>query len=184
MLCFTGRMRPPVWLLDLDGVVNAASRTFPTYAWPKDTWREIEAEDEDGLSWPIKAAQPVVDFIRTVHESGRAEIRWHTTWQASALSVGRLLGLPHFGVQDAPEYKRLDDFLDRERWWKAPAARRVLADEGRDLLWTDDDADTELARGERTELASLGRLVIVCPDSRTGLCKKHLRRIDAFLGLG
>lgn len=80
-------------------------------------------------------------------------------------------------MQDAPEYK--DSGV--EHWWKAPAARRVLAEEGRDLLWTDDDADEELGRDERAELARLGRLLIVCPDPRTGLCKKHLRRIDQFL---
>lgn len=169
--------RVPVWLLDLDGVVNAASRTFPTHAWPKHAWQAIEAEDEVGLTWPIKAARPVIDFITGVHDAGRAEIRWHTTWQRHAVDVGRQLGLPGFGVQEAPEAK---DF-DAERWWKMPAARRVLAEEGRDLLWTDDDADRELGRDERTELARLGRLLIVCPDSRTGLCKKHLRQIDGFL---
>lgn len=170
-------MRPPVWLLDLDGVVNAASRTFPTHAWPRQAWRQIEAEDEEGLTWPIKAAGPVIDFIRAVHESGRAEIRWHSTWQEYSLNVGRLLGLPDFGVQEAPEYKE----FDADRWWKTPAARRVLGGEGRDLLWTDDDADRELAPDERAELAAMGRLLIVCPDSKTGLCGRHLRRIDEFL---
>jgi hypothetical protein len=169
--------RVPVWLLDLDGVINAASRTFPTDAWPEETWQEVEGEDEVGLIWPIKAARPVIDFIKGVHESERAEIRWHTTWQEYALNVGRQLGLPDFGVQEAPEYQDPGE----EPWWKAPAARRILAEEGRDLLWTDDDADSELGRDERTKLASLGRLLIVCPNSRTGLCKKHLRRIDGFL---
>lgn len=170
--------RIPVWLLDLDGVVNAASRKFPTHAWPGETWQEIEAEDEEGITWPIKAARPVVEFIKAVHESGRAEIRWHSTWQAHANLVGGQIGLPEFGVQEAPEYKS----AGADDWWKAPAARRVLAEEGRDLLWTDDDADAELGRAERTELASLGRrLLIVCPDSTTGLCKKHLRQIGRFL---
>lgn len=168
----------PVWLLDLDGVVNAASRTFPTHAWPAETWQGIEVEDEEGITWPIKAARPVVEFIKGVHEAGRAEIRWHTTWQAHALHVGRQIGLPDFGVQEAPEYKE----YGAEGWWKSPAARRILAEEGRDLVWTDDDADLELGRDERMELATLGRrLLIVCPDSRTGLCRKHLRRIDKFL---
>jgi len=169
--------RVPVWLLDLDGVVNAASRSFPTHAWPGDTWQGIEAEDEEGLTWPIKTARPVVDFLTDVYESGRAEIRWHTTWQGHAVHVGRQLGLPDFGVQEAPEYKG----FETERWWKTAAARRVLAKEGRDLLWTDDDADRELGTDERAELSRLGRLLIVCPDSRTGLCKKHLSRIDQFL---
>ncbi len=177
------RMLPPVWLLDIDGVVNAASRSLPTHAWPRDVWRQIEAEDAEGLSWPIKAAQPVVDFIRDVHHRGRAEIRWHTTWQRDAVDLGRRLGLPEFGVAAAPEFAELDKYLDRGRWWKLPAARRVLADEGRALLWTDDDADTDLRGEERAQLARLGRLLIVCPDRRTGLCKRHLRRIDAFLPL-
>jgi len=173
-----GVSRVPVWLLDIDGVVNAACRSFPTHAWPKETWREIEAEDEEGLTWPIKVARPVIDFIKGVHESGRAEIRWHTTWQEYAVDVGRQVGLPDFAVQEAPEYKGIGAY----DWWKKPAARRVLAEEGRDLVWTDDDADMKLGRQGRTELASLGRLLIVCPDTRTGLCKKHLRRIGQFLG--
>jgi hypothetical protein len=174
-------MRAPVWLLDLDGVINAASMTFPMHAWPRDSWRQITAEDSEGVSWPIRTAQPVVDFIRAVHESGRAEIRWHTTWQQDALVVGRHLGLPDFAVAHAPEYGKLDEFLDRNRWWKFPAARRVLADEHRALLWTDDDAGSDLRREERAELASLGRLLIVCPNAKTGLRRRHLRQIDAFL---
>jgi hypothetical protein len=170
--------RVPVWLLDLDGVVNAASRAFPTHAWPKETWQAIEAEDEEGITWPIKAARPVIDFLTEVHGEGRAEIRWHSTWQRYAVRVGRQLGLPDFGVQEAPEYQA----FGAEDWWKLPAARRVLAEEGRDLLWTDDDADLYLQGDQRAELASLGGLLIVCPDSRTGLCKKHLRRIARFLG--
>jgi hypothetical protein len=171
--------RVPVWLLDIDGVVNAASRTFPTHAWPKETWQGVEVEDEEGVTWPIKAARPVVDFIKAVHESGRAEIRWHTTWQGHALHVGRRLGLPDFGVQEAPEWK---EQAGTEAWWKVPAARRVIAEEGRDLVWTDDDADRELSRGERAGLMGLGRLLIVCPQFATGLCRKHLRTIDRLLG--
>jgi hypothetical protein len=174
-------MQVPVWLLDLDGVINAACKSLPTHAWPKHAWREVTVGDSKGQSVPIKTAQPVVDFIREIHESGRAEIRWHTTWQQDALGVGRELGLPEFAVAEAPEYQQLHEFLDRDRWWKLPAARRVLADEGRILLWTDDDAHTDLRRDERTELSGLGRLLIVCPDAMTGLCRRHLRRIDAFL---
>lgn len=62
-----------------------------------------------------------------------------------------------------------------------PAARRVLGGEGRELLWTDDDALTELTPQERAELDGLGRMLIVAPRLETGLCPRHLRQIDRFL---
>jgi hypothetical protein len=166
-----------VWLLDLDGVVNALADEPPTKVWPAAAWIEVEVEGAHGLHWPIRAARPVVDFIWLVHETGRAEVRWHSTWQQHANAVGRALGLPEFPVHRAPEFDEPE-----EKWWKLPGARRVLGEEGRGLLWTDDDTGAEMSRAERAGLKSLGPLLIVCPDTMTGLNHRQLRRIDAFLG--
>lgn len=174
----------PVWLLDIDGVINAAGKSVPTHAWPADAWNDVRARDDKGRSWRILAAQPVIDFIREVHQTGRAEIRWHSTWQAHSANVGDVLGLPTFGVQHAPEFLDNRDYLRRNKWWKYPAALRVLGEEGRPLVWTDDDAGTDLSRDERAELTELGRVLIVSPDHTTGLCRRHLRQIDAFLAGG
>jgi hypothetical protein len=168
----------PVWLLDIDGVINALSSRPSTRDWPVGGWREVEAESAHGLRWPILAAQPVLDFIALVHDTGRAEIRWHTTWQEFANNVSRSLGLPEFAVQPAPEFDEPLGFT----WWKLPAAHRVLVEEGRRLVWTDDDAVSELSRAELRHLKTLGQALLLCPDTMTGLRQRHLKRIDGFLG--
>ncbi|MBF9129495.1 hypothetical protein I0C86_11020 [Plantactinospora sp. S1510] len=94
---------PPVWLLDIDGVLNAVTKTPDPNVWPLDQWSRGEASDGE-TEWPILFARPVADFIRQVHEEGRAEIRWHTTWQQEAGAVGKLLDLPTFPVQPSPEW--------------------------------------------------------------------------------
>ena len=171
---------PPVWLLDIDGVLNATSRHQPPpAAWPADVWIDTKAQ---GLSrtWRILAARPVADFIRTIHQQHRAEIRWHTTWQHDATQVAAALGLPDFPVQDAPEFHRAAHLLARDEWWKLPAVWRILAFEGRRVIWTDDDADPDLTDEQKTTLAAAG-CHIVSPDPTTGLTAEHLRDIDEML---
>ncbi|MFK3983878.1 hypothetical protein ACI2K4_26290 [Micromonospora sp. NPDC050397] len=182
--------RSPVWLLDVDGVVNAISRRPDRSVWPRDRWVSGTAVSA-GIEWPILAAQPVLDFIREVHERGRAEVRWHTTWQHDALHLAELLGLPTFATQEAPEFAEREQGLAGAApvsvgrgWWKYPAAERVVRDERRPLVWTDDDATWEL-RGHDNgeELARLAPTLIVSPPAHTGLTPKHLRNIDAFLAI-
>lgn len=172
-------MKPPVWLLDIDGVINAVGRTVATNAWPKESWRQLRYRDRSstGSGLQITVALPVLDLIREVHEAGLAEVRWHTSWQDAAPRLAVELGLPVFAVAAAPEFHA----GTRQGWWKVPAVRRVLADEGRAVVWTDDDASHDLGHTERAELAALGRLLIVSPDPLTGLCKRHLAKISEFL---
>jgi hypothetical protein len=168
----------PVWLLDIDGVINALGNS-PPRDWPIACWRSVEAESAHNIRWPIVAAQPVLDFIAVVHDKGQAEIRWHTSWQGFANNVSRELGLPEFPLQPAPEYDEPLSFT----WWKLPAARRVL-EEGRRLIWTDDDFSEELTRAQRRELSASGRALLLGPDTMTGLRRRHLKRIEAFLQRG
>lgn len=179
-------MTKPVWLLDVDGVLNAATKKPDRNVWPAEDWVQGRARD-DTRSWPILYARPVAAFIREVHESGRAEIRWHTTWQEWARAIEELLDLPSFPVQEAPEW---EVFLDggrtkphNDEWWKIGAALRVVEEEKRPLLWTDDDADSfwNLPAAVRTRITSAQPTLIVAPAPETGLCKRHLRQIDAFL---
>lgn len=178
-------MTVPVWLLDIDGVVNAATKEPDPNVWPREAWIRTHAESH-GHRWPILVAQPVVDFIVAVHKQGRAEIRWHTTWQDDANALGEAVGLPEFPVQDAPEFHTVYQRGESDRgegWWKYPAAHRVVVDEHRTLLWTDDDITWSLGRRGSGELRALGSALLVSPNDRTGLCKRHLRQIDEFLTL-
>lgn len=167
----------PVWLLDIDGVINACTRKPDTSVWPADVW---EAKKVNGF--PILCARPALDFITAVHKEGRAEVRWHTTWQKDSALIEQAYGLPSLPVQDCPEFAGR---YGNDAWFKLPAAERVVMKEGRDLIWTDDDlvlcnhgdewVTLEYMKDER-------RVLTIAPHDTTGLTPKHLRQIAEFLG--
>jgi len=168
----------PVWLLDVDGVINA----FPTIRQPG-SWRRNQWTRFKVRGFHIQAARPVLDFIRKVHEEGLAEIRWHTTWQEKALDLGDVLGLPTFHIAAAPEFDdRPDNVPHLGYWWKAAAAYRVVDVEKRRLLWTDDDA-TELDDYDNRRIwaGGPGTAMVIAPDPSDGLVQTDLDRIQLFL---
>lgn len=117
-------MKKPVWLLDIDGVVNAVAHLDGMV-------------NTKVMGFPINYSPKVIEFIKAVHADERAEIRWHTTWQESARSkFAPAVGLPDFPVADnGPRH----DGAGGRGWWKDRAAHDVVFVEGRPLLWTDDD---------------------------------------------
>lgn len=167
----------PVWLLDIDGVVNACTRNPDPTVWPVDRWKR---ERVHGF-W-ILAAQPVLDFIIRAHGDGRAEIRWHTTWQKDAALIEEAFGLPSLPVQECPEFETAHT---SERWWKLPAAERVVMEECRALVWTDDDITWSVCgkdAGALGRMRQAHRVLTISPSDATGLTQKHLRQIAEFLG--
>ncbi len=178
-------MTLPVLLLDIDGVLNACSKKPDRNVWPAESWLDGKASD-GRREFPILWSNNVADFIRRVDQEGRAEIRWHTTWQQEASAVAKLLDLPDFPVQEAPEW---GDYLIRGRvklhddeWWKVGAALRVVEVEKRPLVWIDDDADRwNLPQATKDRIVAAAPALIVCPSSLCGLSPKNLRMIDEFL---
>jgi hypothetical protein len=170
-----------IWLLDLDGVINACPRNPdpPPGVWPRSDWVSVEVSNrKSDTAWPILAARAVVDFIRDIHESGLAEVRWHSTWQDEANKVGAALGLPEFEVEDAPEWRI---FPVTRGWWKLPAARRALVRNSGHLVWTDDDAcHPDLPKDERRLFRDSGALIIA-PNPYQGLTPANLDRIRFYL---
>ena len=196
----------PVWLLDIDGVVNAVTDTPDHRVWPRDQWVRATATCAGGEA-PLLAARPVLEFIRRVHRQRRAEIRWHSTWQHEARAVAAALDLPDLPVQRYPELpgpaeqtvaeqtdarqadaRQIDagqtspEQIDAGgRWWKLSAALSVVGHERRPLLWTDDEVDMRLPRSGGSDLFGDAAVLIVCPRSERGLTVRHLHRISAFL---
>jgi len=166
----------PVWLLDIDDVLNTV-RPAPQ-VWPADQWRT--GEITIGVRLKLAVAQPVLDFVRGVHETGRAEIRWHTTWQQDAHKFADLFGLPEFPIADPGASPRWGQ--SRVSWWKLPAAQRVLADEDRPLLWIDDEI-RHLPAHQIGSLHDLGPCELIAPKVDAGIARRHLREINAFLDL-
>jgi hypothetical protein len=157
----------PVWLLDVDGVINAY---VPA-------WTDMVKVKCAGVT--IRYAPVLVDRIRTLHASRAVEVRWCTTWCGYPELLADLEALldvafaPAFG--DRPLSKTWAEM-------KAEAAVAVLA-EGRRLVWTDDsevDAGRRLypaiQRGETDSRAHL-----VAPESRYGLTADDVLGIEAFL---
>jgi len=176
-----------VWLLDVDGVLNATRRGRDTSVWP--TWRTGRAR-ASGVTWPITWAPPVTQAIRRVHAAGRTDIRWLTTWLEEAnYSLGPLLGLPALPVLDEPEdahaARAPHGFLGSRAgastdWWKLTAARRLLDPQpARPLVWTDDDLAWEDGARAWVESRS-GPTLLIAPDTDTGLAPEHIAAIEEF----
>jgi hypothetical protein len=168
----------PVWLLDIDGVINALARGPVRGSFPRDAWAQHAVEAEiPGLGpmlLPILVAHPVLQFVRDVVEAGSAEVRWHSTWRTAALTdLAPTLGLPPIPMSIAPEWTQRPT-----GWWKLPAAQRVVAS-GRRLVWTDDDITH--FRDEIGDLAGRPDALLISPDPDTGLTQRELDRIADFL---
>jgi hypothetical protein len=175
------RATRPVWLLDIDGVVNALSAGPVSGSWPAAEWAQhVVRADIPGsgrMVLPIFVAQPVLDFVTQVHRSGAADVVWHSTWREAAVTdLAPMLGLPRLPVSDAPEWPQ----RPREPWWKLPAAQRVV-ESGRRLVWTDDD----IAVVAQQVAGLLGRddALLISPPPQSGLTPDHLAQIAAFLGI-
>lgn len=160
-------MTAPVWLLDIDGVLNANKPGWG--AAPRKTFC---------AGFTIRWAPALLDRIREVHRSGAVEIRWCSTWcgypdQLAALARAFRLDLASsFG--DRPMSKTWAEL-------KAEAALAVLA-AGRRLIWTDDD-EIGAARRMFPELAAAeadGRALLIAPRANRGLQAEHLDLIMEF----
>ena len=178
---------PPVWLLDVDGVINAVARRPDTDVWPPQAWSARRVTALDGRTWPILTAQPVLDFLCAVHGAGRAEIRWHTTWQRSAVArLGPALDLPEWPVAEAPEFTRFEDSgydagTSLDQWWKSGAAERVLGQEGRRLVWTDDDLAAGRSLPAVQRVLAHDSVCLLSPRPDAGLSPADLAVIEQFL---
>lgn len=169
----------PVWLLDIDGVLNVFGDEPDRAPWPAGSWRRFPATDASTrVTWPIVVAEPVAAFIREVHESGRAEVRWHTTWQQSANRIAERLALPELEVHPAPEFR---DFRDAPAWWKLPGALRVIEDEHRPLIWTGDEATEDRIPARQYERINRFPNLLIAPRQHIVLTRKHLRTMDRHL---
>lgn len=161
----------PVWLLDVDGVLNAA---MPGWGETPDQGQAFVHGNRYLLRW----APTLARRIAALHHSGGVEVRWATTWVDHIAQVEQLLHLPPlttaFGGVDV-----VDAEASVAR--KVAAALHVVEVEQRPLIWTDDDAIPDdgpaLARIDAAGLPAL----LVAPSSRYGLQPEDLDAIDDFL---
>jgi hypothetical protein len=166
---------PPVLLLDVDGVLNAVRRDLPG-GWRRGTYNGYV------LSWdPTVTAR-----LRELHESGRVELQWLTTWTELADSLlADPMGLPR-GLRTHSRDDVLPTGFGGERrgvpgWWKLAAARAVAdAEPERRIVWIDDDL-AEQAADTGEWLAANARVLVVAPAFTAGLTHAELDRVEAWL---
>lgn len=159
-----------IWLLDVDGVINASRAGWSAAP------RTKTALEGGLIPWKIRFAPQLVRRIRVLHESGLVEVQWCTTWCPDATQLEHMFGFPALAraLSDADASAK----GEVTRSAKVAAALAVLAD-GRRLVWTDDDAIPELGP-ERAELDAAGALLIA-PRANRGLRPEHLEQIETFL---
>ncbi|MDR7276071.1 hypothetical protein [Catenuloplanes atrovinosus] len=165
-------MTAPVWLLDVDGVINAKR---PGWGGPP-LRREVYSAEDD-YAYPIRFAPALIVRIKELIKAEAVEVRWCTTWCPEAYRLERLWSLPPLG--SALTRRPLP--RGAECWpLKLAAARDVVHTEGRRLIWTDDEA-LPPPGPDRDALTADGRGLLIAPDSRRGLQPEHLDEIARFV---
>lgn len=164
--------RRPVWLLDVDGVLNAA----------RPGWGDEVQQGQafvDGAGYRLRWAPQLVRRITGLVYGGAVEVRWATTWVDHIVQVERLFRLPPL----ATAFQDLDPYDDPEHTCrvKLEAALAVVEGEGRPLIWTDDDAIPR-SGPQRRRLREAGvPVLLLSPSSRHGLQPEDLEEIDDFV---
>jgi hypothetical protein len=162
----------PVWLLDVDGVLNA---TRPGWGGPPRQGSARHGHDVFRMRWAPKL---MVELAR-LHHARAVEVRWATTWVDHIDNVEALFNLPAFpvafsGLPGAPQITTPG--------LKIQAALHVVETERRPLIWTDDDA-IEANSAHLPRLRAGGQpVLLISPDPRRGLQPDHLQAIADFIG--
>jgi hypothetical protein len=165
----------PILLLDVDGVLNAPRVDLPG-GWRRGTFNGFL------LSWdPTLTAR-----LRELHESGRVEIQWLTTWTMNAdrllaEPMGLPRGLKTHARADAAPTGFLGPLGGAAGWWKLDVARHVAeAEQARRIVWIDDDLAEQAAEtGEW--LATNPHVLVVAPDLFVGLTHEQLDEVEVWL---
>lgn len=161
--------RPPVMLLDVDGVVNA---DLP--GWPDKDAHATVSLAFCCIGFPLKMrwSPKLLLELTALHESGLVEIRWCTSWCPHIDVLYTIWDLPAWPVAWAEHHVG-----DRVPSVKLAAAREVMA-QGRRLIWVDDEAIP--AASVLRSLGMNGGKLIIRPNSRTGLSPGQIRQITAY----
>lgn len=163
----------PIVALDVDGVLAPLEDPDmgPPACWPPEDWQRATDRGNFGLA----VARPVVAFLKAIHEQGRAEVVWHTSWMERAPQwLAPDLGLPEWPVLATREEHRSGG------WWKASSIERLLSS-GRSVIWLDDDIDYSEEEGDLDAFKGHPKLFTLCPEVMRGLEAEHLQLIDAKL---
>lgn len=165
----------PIWLLDVDGVVNSLRPPPLSHG----DYQKTKAWAANEM-YSIRYSPRIVERINAIHRSGQVDIRWLTTWGMWAVaSLGPEIGLDTFSFCPSPEGVPVAWVLGLAGW-KIDAAEKVLDEENPPaLIWTDDDLSRPVR--ERIQSHYSGRTLVLAPHRASGLTMRDLDRVEEFL---
>jgi hypothetical protein len=175
-------MSKNVLLLDVDGVLNAITRSTPPSGFLRGNATPYLSEGpySTPIYFPICYNPEIIARLLELHTSEKLEIKWLTTWGRGAnWSLSELLSLPGFDVLADPEDEPYRSMAWQE-WWKAYALRQYdIEHRPEKIIWVDDDI--KLQTPNIQDILEAPHVMAICPDERRGLTMKHLDLIEAFL---
>lgn len=159
----------PIWLLDVDGVLNAVGTKPPKMTGHWKTWKQVGAN-----GFGITYSPDLIARIKGFVDEGLVEVHWLTTWW------NNIPDLPFADFHDYPVANTREEYLAQlDEWWKLPVAQRYHS-QGRRLVWTDDDIP--FVKDAVAWLQGKGHQVLaIAPKTMLGLSPKDLDRIEGFL---
>lgn len=192
------RAHTPLWLLDIDGVLNAflpagpstavytsnptlrpPERTFTPPSWAWSDYRTYRAPhprfDNENLI-NVRVSPELITRIAALHNNNLVEIVWATTWGTNAQRFADTVGLPTFPAIEA--HLRMDSLS----WFKHQAAYSVAASR-RPMIWTDDmEISSRFAANNenRLDFTPKQQHLLIAADERYGLLPDDITTIEAF----
>ncbi len=161
----------PVWLLDVDGVLNARKPGWGAAPAKRQVWSSHIRRE-----FTVHYAPALMRRIRDLHRSGQVEIRWCTTWCGDTTTLEKAFILPEFGAA-------WTDYCNGSAAAAAKlAAALAVLGEGRRLVWTDDTEVPLESWDLYRELTADGQALLIRPDERVGLQPTDLDAIEQFIG--
>lgn len=169
----------PVWLLDVDGVLNTSRNAWheaPYHAQVAWGGRPWDGHEDRSMTFKFHWSPTLLKRIHRARADRLVELVWCTTWCAEAHSLEAIWKLP-------PLKRAFNCYTasQADAWtYKVSAAERVLA-VGRRLIWTDDDIP---AFGPLRDRFTRDGALLIQTEARRGLTPEHMDQIEAFACAG
>lgn len=159
----------PIWLLDVDGVMNAVQMPGKVPTGPG-MWTEWEMTSANGfgITWSPQLVKRMNDLV----VADKVEIVWLTTWWDN------IEDLPFPDWHGFRVANTREEYLSHVSWWKLPVVQRLYSPDQK-MVWTDDDIDYD--REAVDWLTGKHNILPICPKTLIGITPNHMDKIEEFL---
>lgn len=168
--------------LDVDGVLNAVQRGFPSNSW--ENWDRVGVN-----GYSIAYSPDMVAALNDIAGMEGVEIVWLTTWQANA----KTMIAPAIGLKGEDWDVALNPDMDAHGfavhryfgdWWKMTTLEEHLHYNRVDkVIWIDDDIANSFDADDWFHAFDEETLAI-CPNTDTGLTPDDICAIIDFINEG